>query len=129
MASTLRSSPPLLLDTTGAAAGAGGTVTVDYTVLRPFVVTDFTCLCLATVGGSTAQLSRQALGTGAFNTVTNAVAIATISLIARTTTLTVAQYIVAVTDVLRVSFVDGGGAGALGRGFTYLLPTAISGNS
>lgn len=129
MASTLRSSPPLVLDTTHTAAGAGATVTTDYTALRPFVVTDFTALALATVANSTAQLSRQALGTGSFNTVSNTVAVATISLLGRTTTLTVAQYVVAVTDVLRVSVVDGGAGGALARTFSYLLPTAISGAS
>lgn len=111
-----------------AAAIAGATVNTDLTATRPFAIYETTVLPLAASAGSTAQISRQALGAGAFNTVTNAMAAAVAGTLARTTTVTVAERTVSVTDVLRMVTVDGGPGGANAVGYVRILPNAIAGN-
>lgn len=126
MASTNRSIN--ILDTAPAAAlGAGVTENQDYAVTRACVVADAHALALATVANSTATLSRQALGSGGFTAITGNLAIVTAATITRATTLAIAQYVCAATDVLRVAFVDGGGGGANARFFTSLVNLPISG--
>lgn len=117
----------LLLDITLAAAGNGDS---DVTMTRPYSIYDAKVLCTASQSGGTAvlQVSRQALGSGSFNTITNTMACATAGALARTTTVTVAERTLASTDVLRCTISgETGGSTANGRVFIEVIPLAIAG--
>lgn len=122
----------IFLDTAPAAAlTASASETQDYTVTRACYVMAAQVLATATAGVSgTARLSRQALGTGSFNVITAALAMTTAATITVGTSLVIAEYVCAATDILRVTFVDGGGAGgANGRMTTTLVSLPITGAS
>lgn len=106
----------------------GVTENVDLTATRPYVIADYHNVALATSAASTAQLSRQALGTGGFNVVSAALTMDTANALTRAATLVAAQVTVAATDVLRNIFTAGTGA-ASGFAVTTLVPTAISGQA
>lgn len=121
----------LALEITPTAVGNGNS---DFAVARPFRIYDCGVLCTITDGGgaATAQLLRQALGAGAFNAITNAMACTTASTVARTTTVTVAERDLVATDVLRLALTGGTGNGLLGTQSASMvvrvLPQAIAGN-
>ena len=128
MASTIRTAN--FLDTAPAAALATGvTENQDYTVTRACFVADAHVIATATANVSgTAQLSRQALGSGGFTAISAALTMTTSGALIRAASIAVAQYVCAATDVLRVAFVDGGGTGgANGRFITELVNLPISG--
>jgi hypothetical protein len=114
-----------------AAVGAGLTVTADVTLARGFDLIDAHVLAIATVAGSTATLSHQALGTGGFTTCSTALAMATDGTVIRQVAggMTAAQRVFVSTDVMRCSFVDGGAGGANGHCYATVLPNAITGAS
>lgn len=125
-AGTLATRAPLLLDITLAAAGNGDS---DVTMTRPFGIVDASVLCTAsqTGGAAVVQLFRQALGAGGFTAITNTIACATAGLLGRTTTLAVAERVLAATDVLRATMSgEAGGSTANGRVFVSCYPTAIT---
>ena len=115
--------PRSCLVITLAQAGNG---TSEVSVGRNLEIADASVLCTATDSGgtATAQLFRQALGSGAYNALTNTMACTTINLLARTTTLTVAEATLANTDVLRTTIASAGGGTANGKVFVdvNLLP-------
>lgn len=105
--------PMLTLDASPAAAlTTGQTLTSDYVATCPMRIIDAKAIASATANVSgTAQGSRQALGTGGFNTYTAALTMTTSGNISRASAITTAERTVAPTDVLRATFVDGGGTG------------------
>ena len=128
--------PTLILDARPAAAlGAGVTVTTDYIATCPMVLTDAHTIAVATAGVSgTASMARQALGAGAFNVMfNNPITMTTQGNVVRlalagTFNVVIAQRVVAATDVLRTSFVDGGGGGgANGHLYAHLVLLPIPG--
>lgn len=112
----------LLLQITPAAAGSGNS---DVVMTRPFVAYDCHNIATVTDGGSTMQVSRQALGSGGFNTVTNAMACAAADALTRTTTMTQAQCTLSTTDVVRVILTTGGAGTCNGLCFLHVYPTAL----
>lgn len=105
--------PTLVLDYTMTAVGV--TENVDYTALRPFAVIANSNVCLVADAGSTTQLQVQALGTGGFNAISNALICAVAGTTFSSTTalggglpaangIVPARYIVNPTDVLRCVF-------------------------
>lgn len=114
-----------------AAIGAGVTFNVDLPCGRGFDLYDCHVLATATVGGSSAALSRQALGAGAFVPCSSAtIAMATDGTVTRQIAGMInAQRVLVATDVLRCSFVDGGAGGANGHMYANLLPNPITGAS
>jgi hypothetical protein len=111
---------PLVWDTVQAVAG----VDEDYTVTRPFHVAEVVVQPRASPGGAvTTVLERQALGAGAFNAVTNAMVTDTLDVVARPTSIIVAQSAFDPTDVLRLNV----GAGVLVNSRLFALPRPIAG--
>jgi len=95
----------------------------DYTVTRPFRVWDVHGV-EAVNGLATTTISRQALGTGAFNALSSAISSGGgVGTLARTTLLAPAQYNCLPTDVLRI--LDAGA----GRLLCYIkiIPRLIAG--
>jgi hypothetical protein len=118
----------LVLDIVQTVPGNGNT---DVSVTRPYKVLDANCLCTASQTGGTTVVTvqRQALGAGSFNALSSAMACATISNIARTTTVTVAERILAATDVIRAAMSgETGGSTATGNTIIRVQPLPISGN-
>mgnify|MGYP001598553586 CR=1 FL=1 len=118
---------PFVIAFTSGTVTVGATVNVDLTLARPLDLYEATALALLTQAASTAQISRQALGAGAFSTVTNAMAMDTANSLIRTTTIVVAQRSCVATDVLRGVFVAGGGGSASGVAYVSFIGTPITG--
>lgn len=118
MALSIRS--VLLLDMTPGAAGPGNT---DHTITRPFTVCDAWVIGTAVQAGGTIQASRQALGAGAFNTVTDAIACAAVDAKSAAAVITQAQVNFAVSDVLRCVVA---GVATNGRMFLNCYPGVIA---
>ena len=117
--------PPFLLDIAPAAALSASPTVVDYTATAPLVLTDCHTVATATQGAGTAQLQRQALGSGAFNAMTTAaLAMDTTSNLIRTTTIVAAERTVAPTDVVRGNFVTVNTNGSL---YGHFVMTPITG--
>lgn len=124
MATTIR--PVLFLDTILAQAGNGNT---DYTVTRPLVVSDAHTVCTAadSGGNATMTVSRQALGSGGFNALSSAMNCFTLNALTRTTVITVAESVLAATDVLRFAIASAGGGTANGRVWLTCASMPITG--
>lgn len=118
--------PAFVLDISPAAVGTGNS---DFVMSRPGDVIDALILPTVSDGGSTAQFSRQALGAGAFNTITNAMACAASGTVARTTTITVAERSFVSTDVIRLILTSGGAGTVTCKAYLHVLFTAIAGNA
>lgn len=105
----------------------GGSERVPYIATRPYIISDFDVVALATQGGASAELQRQSGVVGLFNTVSQAtIAMTPVNTITRSNAIVATQMVVAATDVLACNFVAGGGAGS-GRAFAEILPTPITG--
>lgn len=96
----------------------------DYTATRPGDVVDVHLTSIAGMMGETITLQRQALGAGAFNAITGALACAdALGTLARTALVAVAQDAVVATDVLRAA---GSGATTRARTIIQFLPSPIT---
>lgn len=95
---------------------SAGNGTTSAAVTRGFVLYDATTVCSVADSGAaaTAQISRQALGSGSFNAVTSTMACTAANAVARCTTIDVAQSTFVSTDVVRLTLA--GGTAAAGAG-------------
>ncbi len=94
--------PLFTLEITPDTAGAGSSDTV---VTRPFSIVDGTVECRAAQASGTAQLLRQALGTGGFVAITDLVICAVDDVLTGVGTLANAETTTAITDVIRLTLV------------------------
>lgn len=82
---------------------ADATAGFDYTLIHPGTIAAISVYSTATNGSATATVSRQALGTGAFNPVSAAIAATPVNTLTAGASLVLAQSVCAATDVLRVT--------------------------
>ena len=95
----------------------------DFTATRAGLVIDAWLTSVAGAGGDTVTVQRQALGAGAFNAVSSAMACAdALGTIARTTLAAVAQDAIAATDVVRAA---GSAVGTRGNVYIPVLFAAL----
>jgi hypothetical protein len=117
--------PVFILDIAPAAAVTVSPTNVDFTATAPLVLVDCHNVATATQGGGTAQLFRQALGSGGFSAMTTAaLAMDTTSALTRTTTVVAAQRTVSPTDVIRGVFTTVNTNGNL---YGHMVMTPITG--